>query len=89
MFPLFLTAAALAAPNPARHERPTAEWLTVLPRPGGPAAGGKPADGLTPVSTLTGTRRWLGPVIWILVMFTGSWPSFTIRNPKEKAAPSA
>jgi hypothetical protein len=36
-----------------------------------------------------GTSSWFWPVIWIPWTFTGSWPSFTIRNPNENVPPFA
>lgn len=55
MFTLVL-AASIGAPNPARHEKPTAEGLQVLLRPAAGAAPARPDPGLTPASTLVGTE---------------------------------
>ena len=57
MLPLLLTAATLAAPNPARHEKPTAEGLNVLVRPATPESPLPPREpGLTAATSLTGTE---------------------------------
>ena len=56
MFTIFL-AAAIAAPNPARAEKPSAVGQMVLPRPlDVPAAPTRPDPSLTPVASLTGTE---------------------------------
>jgi tetratricopeptide (TPR) repeat protein len=55
MFPLLLTAVTLAAPNPARNEKPNAVGYMILLRPGAPAVKQAGAD-LTPVSSLSGTE---------------------------------
>lgn len=57
MFPLLLTAATLAAPNPARHEKPTAVGLNVLVHPNALNTNAPRADpSLIPASSLTGTE---------------------------------
>ena len=57
MLPLLLTAAALAAPNPARNEKPTAVGLNVLVHPNAAnASTPRPDPTLTPATSLTGTE---------------------------------
>src|SRR5262245_4662871 len=54
MFTLLL-AASVAAPNPARHEKPTAAWQTVmLKRSDAPVTAARPGD--PPPPTLSGTE---------------------------------
>ena len=56
MFTILLTA-AIAAPNPARAEKPSAVGLMVLPRPADvPAVSVRPDPTLTPLASLTGTE---------------------------------
>jgi tetratricopeptide (TPR) repeat protein len=50
----FLIAATLAAPNPWRHQPPTAEGLVVMVRPGVPAAAARTGDQLSPAASLGG-----------------------------------
>jgi tetratricopeptide (TPR) repeat protein len=56
MLPLLLTAATLAAPNPARHEKPSAVGLNVLVHPSASTSTNRTDPTLTPASTLTGTE---------------------------------
>lgn len=57
MLPLLLTAATLAAPNPARHEKPNAVGVNVLIHPSASNTDApRPDPSLTPAASLSGTE---------------------------------